>query len=164
MGQTRSRKYLRKRRSGGDAYAQKSPPGDANRENQNNGNVLTLLQGHGDGTLPLSVITSLSTPENRNDCFLTCSEDRTCAIHSVAGSMQKQLSGHSGSITCAAASPNGNSLYTGSRDLTIRRWSVIDSSSAPNAVVEEAHTLTVTALAASHDGTYLCSGSRDTSV
>ena len=39
---------------------------------------------------------------------------------------EKEKGGHLSAVTCAVFSPDGGSLYTGSRDGSVKRWSLPD--------------------------------------
>lgn len=60
--------------------------------------------------------------------FLAAAQDSSIEIVRIAdGRNVKQLSGHSGSVTRVAWSPDGQWLASGSRDHTIRLWNVADN-------------------------------------
>ena len=122
----------------------------------------SLPQGHADPRQPLG---GVLVPLRSSKVFITWSEDRSVVQHSFDSqdnALKRRWEGHQGSIACAAASPDGQTIYTGCRDLKIRRFS--QTSSKPSFEIEKAHELTITAVAARHDGALLASGSRDTSV
>lgn len=67
------------------------------------------------------------------------------------------MGGHSGDVRSLTHSPNGDILFSGSSDNTIRIWNV--SSGAPIGSLK--HTGIVNSLAISPDGTLLAMGSED---
>jgi len=69
--------------------------------------------------------------------------------------------GHRGEVTSVAISPDGEFLVTGSRDRTVRVWSV---TSGKEVSCFEGHSGEVTSVAFSADGNSVFSGSRDGSV
>ena len=80
---------------------------------------------------------------------------------STSGKVLKTLKGHTDEVTCLAINPNGQVLASGSRDRTIRLWSLPDGTALQ---VLKGHISDVTCLAISPNGQVLASGSKDGTV
>ena len=80
----------------------------------------------------------------------------------AAGALEPRvLSGHAGSVHALVLSPDGQRLYTGSQDRTVRVWSTADGALLQTL---QGHKSSVNALAVSADGQRLYSGSQDRTV
>ena len=73
----------------------------------------------------------------------------------------KTLTGHTGTVTSVAISPDGTLLASGSADDTIKLWSLPDGELLNTL---EGHTRSIYSIAISPDGTLLASGSSDDSI
>jgi len=80
----------------------------------------------------------------------------------AAGALEPRvLSGHAGSVHALVLSPDGQRLYTGSQDRTVRVWSTADGALLQTLKV---HTGGVRALTLSADGQRLYSGAKNRTV
>lgn len=92
--------------------------------------------------------------------FAACA-DKQVLRYSGAGKVKATLLGHSGPVLCAAVSPDGSTLATGSADRTIRIWSVATNECTRTL---SSHSESVQCVAWSPDSKHLATGSKDRSI
>jgi WD40 repeat protein len=133
-----------------------------------------LYTQHHNGTMRLlDVTTGLELRcYNRHGIFVSISPDGTLAVSPCndalsqrlvlwnveSGQEVKTFVGHKQGITCAAFSPSGDHIVSGSSDQTVRVW---DVGTGRELACLAGHTGDVNALAISPDGAWAVSGSGD---
>ena len=103
----------------------------------------------------------------RSGEFYTCSDDKTiCHLNSNQQSTSSQIiqrwSEHKRSVTRMTYGTATDTLWTCSRDLTMKLWKRGEENSI--CTIKDGHDLNITALSLSPNESLLCSGSRDTTV
>jgi WD40 repeat protein len=93
---------------------------------------------------------------------VSCGEDKRIVLHNWgdATTPATVFSGHTKPVNRVAV--YGNTLYSVSRDLSLRCWDIQTGSCLHS--VESAHSLNLSALALSSSGTHIGTGSRDYTV
>ncbi|KAJ8581351.1 WD40 repeat-like protein [Rhizopogon salebrosus TDB-379] len=97
----------------------------------------------------------------QGDKFASCGYDRVIRVWSKAGKLLIEIKGHDDWVFSLCWSNDGAYIFSGSGDMTIRKWQSIDGKEL---VVLRGHTNTVRSICLSPDERHLVSASDDCSV
>ncbi|MCX8038474.1 MAG: WD40 repeat domain-containing protein, partial [Candidatus Sumerlaeia bacterium] len=114
--------------------------------------ISSPLQYYGVGKLKRAVY----SPDG--NYFLTCGSAGAFLWDIYSGSIVRMYYGHKGGVNCAAFSPDGTKVATGSDDMTVKVWS---ASTGALLYDFSGHNAPVTSVAFSPNGKMLLSGSQD---
>jgi WD40 repeat protein len=97
----------------------------------------------------------------RGDKFASCGYDNVIPVWSKDSKLLIKIKGHKDSVLCLCWSKDGAYIFSGSGDMTIRKWQSIDGKEL---VVVRGHTSIVRPICLSPDECHLVSASSDCSV
>jgi WD40 repeat protein len=97
----------------------------------------------------------------RGDKFASCGYDVVIRVWSQDGRLLIEIKGHDNSVRSLCWSKDGAYIFSGSGDMTIRKWQSLDGKEL---VVLRGHTGTVRSICLSPDERHLFSASEDCSV
>lgn len=108
----------------------------------------------------------------KDRCFYTCSDDKRIAkivLDSNKWRVQKYFDGHVKSVNRICINEDNTSLWSASRDLSLKQWNVTYDESGENCekclqTFANAHTLNIADVTTNKNGDRVFSGSRDYSV
>jgi WD40 repeat protein len=108
---------------------------------------------------PTSMVSKLFLPKFPS---LPVVQRSTGHTHTASECPILQLEGHKNGITCAAFSPDGKSIVSGSEDYTLRVWNIENIESG--SLLLEGHEAEVCSVAFSPNGNYVASRSMDDTI
>jgi WD40 repeat protein len=97
----------------------------------------------------------------RGNKFASCRSDGVIRVWSKDGKLLIEIKGHDKSVRSLCWSKDGAYIFSGSRDMTIRKWQSIDGKEL---VVLRGHTSAISSICLSPDERHLVSASSDCSV